>query len=116
MLDVTKRSVEKATNCVEAEGKVELFLSFIVSRAVSAGREFMGLFHDEGTRSWFVSCGPDLIFLSPQDCTRIYLYFTKLYESPRTFMWNGEVANSAASSKHSSGLGRPVLNLSSSDV
>lgn len=47
------------------------------------------------------SCLADLTSSSwvPQDCTRIYLYFTKLYESPRTFMWNGEVASSAASSK-----------------
>lgn len=29
------------------------------------GRQFMGLFHDEGTRWWLVSRGPDLILPGP---------------------------------------------------
>lgn len=60
----------------------------------------MGLFHDEGTRRWPVSRGPDLIFPVPRDRTGdIYLYFTELYEPFGTLMWNGEAASSPARSK-----------------
>lgn len=47
----------------------------------------MGLFHDEGTRRWPVSCGSDLISPIPRDYTRIYTCLTKVYEPFETFVY-----------------------------
>lgn len=48
------------------------FVRVTFGQVGSAGREFMGLFHDEGTRRWPVPCGSDLILPIPREDTRGY--------------------------------------------
>lgn len=55
------------------------FVRVTFGQVGSAGREFMGLFHDEGTRIlWPVPCGSDLILPIPREDTRGYTCISRL--------------------------------------
>lgn len=55
----------------------------------------MGLFHDEGTRRWPVSCGSDLILPIPRDYRRGYTCISRRFTEPfRTFVYGTGTSSS----------------------
>lgn len=83
------------------------FVRVTFGQVGSAGREFMGLFHDEGTRRWPVPCGSDLILPIPREDTRGYTCISRLCM---------ELARSLLHSKLEIFFRPAKRNLSSSDL